>query len=77
MGMPSLELDSLTSQGVCLHDLPFPFSPLPEAQTPYLMLFFLSCLITCVSFLQPWLYKGPSVSFQLAFQEFFHMGMSF
>ena len=29
---------SLLRVSVCLHDLPFPFSPLPEAQTPYLML---------------------------------------
>ena len=42
---------------------------LPGAQVPTWSLFFPSCPITCIPFLQPWLYKGSSASFWLVFSK--------
>ena len=61
---------SLPRESVRPCDIPFPLSPLPGAQVPTQQLFFSSYLITCVSFLQPWLHRSPSASFQLVFCEY-------
>ena len=50
---------------------PFSLSPFPGAQVPTQLLLFPSCPISHVSFLQPWLYRSLSASFQLVFSENF------
>ena len=59
---------SLPRASVHLCDLLFPLSHLPGVQV--LTQCFLPILpIMCVSFLQPWLYRSLSASFQLVFHE--------
>ena len=60
---------SLPREGVRLCNLPFPLSPLPGTQVQTWSLFFISYLMPCGSFLQPWLYSHLSASFQLFFRE--------
>ena len=62
------------AQCACLCDLPFPLSLLPGAQVPTPSLLFPSYLILRGSFLQPWLCRSISVSFQW---ESFYMQMHF
>ena len=60
---------SLPRVRVCPCNHPFPLSPFPGAYIPTQSLLFFFYLIMCVSFLQPWLYKSVSASFQLVFSE--------
>ena len=62
---------SLPRAGVHPRNLLFPLSSLPGAQAPTQSLLFPSYPFICVSFLQPWLYRSPSASFQLVFSENF------
>ena len=50
---------------------PFSSESLPGAKIPTQSLFFPSYLITCISFLQFWLYRCLSTSFQVVFNEIF------
>ena len=50
-------------------DLPFLLRPLPDTHILTWFLLFPSFPIPCGSFLQPWLYRSLSVSFQLVFSE--------
>ena len=58
-------------EGLCPCNLPFPLSPLPGSQVPTWLLVFPSYPFLCESFLQPWLYRSLSDSFQLVFSENF------
>ena len=70
LGHPICGLNlSLPRAGVCPSILPFPLSPLPGAQVLTQLIFFPSEPIICVSFLQPWLYRSLSASFQLVFHD--------
>ena len=60
---------SLPSVGIHQCNLPSPLSPLRGAQILTRSLFFPFYSIVCVSFLEPWLYRSPSASFQLVFSE--------
>ena len=65
-GTPNLEL--LTPH-LCI--LPFLLNRLPGTQVQTQLLLFSSYLITCISFLQFWLYRCLSTSFQVVFNEIF------
>ena len=60
---------SLPRVGIHPCFLPFPLNPLLGAQVLTQSLFFPSYVITCVFFLQPWLYRSPYASFQVVFSE--------
>ena len=62
---------SLSRVSVSPCNLSFPLSPLLVAQVLTQPLFFHSYSIMCLSFLQPWLYRSHSSSFQLIFSENF------
>ena len=49
--------------------LPFSWRPLPRTHVPMLSVFSPSYRIMCASFLQPWLHRSLSASFQLVFSE--------
>ena len=69
---------SLPRVGVPSYSLTFPLCPLPVTQVLTLLLFFPSYPIMCVSFLQLWLCRSPSASFQFSFQwELYHKQMYF
>ena len=55
--------------GECLCNLHFSLSHLSKVQMLTQSLFFPSYPFTCVSFLQVWLFRSPSASFQLVFSE--------
>lgn len=58
---------SLPRENIHMLNLVLPLNPLPGAQVPICSWFiFPSYLIMCVSFLQPCLYRSPSLSFQFS-----------
>ena len=60
---------SLPREGFCPCNSLFPLSFPPRGQVPTWLLLFLSYPILCVSFLQPWLYRGLSANLHLVLSE--------
>ena len=68
--MFSMWLDQFTPPVQCLAVcLPFSSQFPPRGTSPNPRHFFPSYLITCISSLQPWLYRSPSASLQLVSHE--------
>ena len=57
---------SLPREHIHLLNLPLPLHPLPGAQVPIWSSFLFPSYLMCVSFLQPCLYRSPSLGFQFS-----------